>query len=85
MTIGLITKLAKYAEKLINDAGIRADLADPSKGAGLSAWKISKLTKAIENAGDALNHLEVPVWAFAKKAVGYAEGGGGVYTLFKAL
>lgn len=27
MTIGLITKLAKFADKLINDAGIRAELA----------------------------------------------------------
>ena len=59
----------------VGDAALRQEMADPNQGAGLSAWKISRLTKAIENAGDALNHLEVPLWAFAKKAVGYVEDG----------
>lgn len=44
MTIGLITKLAKFADKLINDAGVRSDLKDQidtSKG----AWAIGYASK----------------------------------------
>lgn len=59
----------------VGDATLRKDLNDPAKGTSLTAWKISKLNKAITTAGDALNHLEVPLWSFADKAVGYAAGG----------
>ena len=58
---GFVPSIAKQARlSAEGTAGLEGRMADPEQGAGLSAWKISKLTKAIENAGDALNHLEVP-------------------------
>lgn len=39
MTIGLITKLAKVANKLLFDAGIRQDLLDSSMGASVVWWQ----------------------------------------------
>ena len=59
----------------VGDSALRQEMADPYHGAGLSAWRISKLDKCISTAADALNHLEVPIWAFADRAVGYVEGG----------
>lgn len=66
---------AKATEDALEFKVNRSELADPTKGAGLSAWTISKLTKVILNAGDALNHFEVPLWAFADLAVGYVANG----------
>ncbi|WP_416199250.1 hypothetical protein [Pseudomonas helleri] len=59
----------------VGDSSLRQEMADPCLGAGLSAWRVSKLDKCISTAADALNHLEVPIWAFADRAVGYIEGG----------
>ena len=39
MALGAVTKLAKYVNQLINDAGIRADLADPAQGIALAEYK----------------------------------------------
>ena len=41
MTIGLITKLAKVADKLLYDAGIRRDLANPALGLDLIGYEPS--------------------------------------------
>lgn len=38
MALGTLTKLAKYVNQLINDAGIRADLIDPTKGSVLTRF-----------------------------------------------
>lgn len=68
-----IAKQARLSSE--STAGLEGRMADPAQGAGLSAWKLSKLNKCISNAAEALNHLEVPIWAFADKAIGYVEGG----------
>ena len=38
-------------------------------------WGLTKLTSSIQSVGDALNHFEIPLWGFAKLAVGYIAGG----------
>lgn len=51
MSIGVITKLAKIAEKLLVDAGIRPDLADyidPAKGAGVVGRAIRHINSMSE-------------------------------------
>ncbi|WP_416199496.1 MAG: hypothetical protein ACFWT5_09215 [Pseudomonas helleri] len=68
-----IAKQARLSSE--STAGLEGRMADPAQGAGLSAWKLSKLNKCISNAAEALDHLEVPIWAFADKAIGYVEGG----------
>lgn len=50
-------------------------LADPEQGANIVSWGLSKLTRSIATASDALDHFEVPLWKFAKYATGYVAGG----------
>lgn len=74
MAIGQITKLAKYVNQLINDAGIRADLAAIT-GAALSGWKRNLLRATISNVQRMLDAQVVNVWEYAHLAVGYSVGG----------
>ena len=61
MSNGTITKLAKYVDKLLVDAGIRTDLSGLT-GAGLIGWTRSALSTSIGNAGQMLNTLPMNVW-----------------------
>lgn len=62
MTIGLITKLARYAERLIYDAGIRTDLLDSTKGADVIASLRKPLAARMDRVQDRLDAMHVSPW-----------------------
>ncbi|MNB96902.1 hypothetical protein D3C75_441190 [compost metagenome] len=67
MSISVLSKLAKYVNQLINDAGIRANLADSTKGSSIVSWIRSNLATAIEDTvGKKLSQAQVDIWDFSK-------------------
>lgn len=68
MSLGALTKLAKYVNQLINDAGIRSDLIDPltaGKASGMIPWKRSAPTGVADKVSKMLDAQTVNLWEFA--------------------
>ena len=53
----------------VTDAALRQDLADPTKGADIVAWRRSALSSAVSTAGQMLSTTAINVWEYANLAV----------------
>lgn len=74
------TLTGTYAADLPNldthqDLTLRQEVTAPTGASELVGFELSKLTRSIATAGDALNAYKVPLWGFAKFATGYVAGG----------
>lgn len=68
MAIGALTKLVKYVDKLMLDAGIRSDLTDPTKGAGILRHDRS-INYNPGTVGNVLKGVDVTPWEFVDLVV----------------